>query len=162
MTRSRWFGAFALLAVPLGVAAVGASGCAANDAGGAAPAAPATQDFEKSRTAGEPEPATIEDAQAQLERARAALAGWAPGAGPAGTATGTTQDLEQKKTEATAGGEPAGAREGDRCTTACSAMASMKRAVDAICRMAGDADARCTSARKTADESQAKVVGCGC
>jgi hypothetical protein len=146
------------VAVPFAVAA-GASGCAANEAGGAAPAAPATQDFEKSKNAKEAEPATIEEAQAQLERARAALAG-APAGGPAGAAT--TGDLEQKKAEAPAGGEPAETRGPDRCATACNAMASMKRAVDAICRMAGEADARCTTARKTADESQAKVVGCGC
>jgi hypothetical protein len=41
-------------------------------------------------------------------------------------------------------------------------MSSMRRAVEAICRMAGDADARCTDARKTLKDSEAKVAGCGC
>jgi hypothetical protein len=112
------------------------------------------------------EPATIEEAQAQLERARAQLPGWAPPTTPVTGASvetpgagGTTQSAES--------GPSTVPREVDtepqhRCGNACGAMTSMRHAVEAICRMAGEADARCTDARKTLRDSEVKVAGCGC
>jgi len=50
----------------------------------------------------------------------------------------------------------------DACATPCHAIASMRRAVDAICRMAGAQDARCVAARKTLSDDEARVAPCGC
>jgi hypothetical protein len=137
------------------VAAV-ASAC-----GGAAPEprAPAAQ---SEKAAAEPEPQTIEQAQAQIERARAQLEGpVATGVGGAAappappTAEGTASGAG-----ATARGESFAGESG--CATACRAIDSMRRAVDALCRMAGEQDARCTDARRTLAGSQARVSACGC
>jgi len=49
-----------------------------------------------------------------------------------------------------------------RCDTACKAFASLKRAADAVCRLAGDDDARCDHARKLVDENGRRVAQCGC
>jgi hypothetical protein len=38
----------------------------------------------------------------------------------------------------------------------------MRRAVDAICRMAGAQDARCLDARKILKDDEARVAPCGC
>jgi len=124
----------------LGMCIAGASGCAANGAAAPAAAEPAGMKLESH------EPATIEEAQAQLEQARAQL----PGASltPSTPATGASAE--------------SGPGELPRCGNACGAMVSMRHAVDAICRMAGDGDARCTDARRTLKDSETKVAGCGC
>ena len=136
--------------------AAGAWGCAASPAAAPSAAEPAmTRELR--------EPATIEEAQAQLERARAEL----PGAHSVGPPTPTTPTQSgagaaaESTTRADVSGSTQKAAE-SRCGNACGAMSSMRRAVDAICRMAGDADARCTDARKTLKDSEAKVAGCGC
>jgi len=49
-----------------------------------------------------------------------------------------------------------------RCDTACKAFASLKRAADAVCRLAGDDDARCDHAKKLVDENGRRVAQCGC
>jgi hypothetical protein len=102
------------------------------------------------------EPATIEEAQAAFERARAQLAGGAA-AGPGAAGKAVTTALE-------AGGTTSSTEPGPPppCGNACNAMGSMRRAVEAICRLAGESDARCTDARRTMKDSEAKVVGCGC
>jgi len=124
-------------------------GCAANEAAAPAPAAPAAK--EESR-----EPTSIEEAQAQLERARAQLRGQAPLA-PTTATTGAAAE------SAPAGGAtPTAESPPSRCGNACGAMSSMRRAVDAICRMAGETDARCADARRTLKDSETKVAGCGC
>lgn len=107
------------------------------------------------------EPSTIEEAQAQLDRAKAQLAAAGTPAGPAAaSATGTSTSAAP--TAAPQSGASAGGAPASPCVTACQAIASMHRAVDAICRMAGQDDARCTDAKKTLGDSQAKVVSCGC
>jgi hypothetical protein len=128
----------------LGVTLGGAWGCAANEAGAPAAAAPTAMKLESR------EPASIEEAQAQLERARAQLAGGGAGA--------TTESTAGPTAPSAAPGRDA---EG-RCGNACGAVTSMRHAVDAICRMAGDTDARCTDARRTLKDSETKVAGCGC
>ncbi len=135
---------------------------AASACGGAAPEprAPAAQ----SEKAAEPEPQTIEQAQAQIERARAQLEG--PAAVGAGGEAGSAAAPTVESTAPT-GGASAPAREesfaGESgCATACRAIDSMRRAVDALCRLAGEQDARCTDARRTLAGSQAKVSACGC
>jgi hypothetical protein len=134
-----------------------AFGCAANKAG--APAAPDT--VTRAVTA---EPATIEEAQAQLDTAHAQLGGAAsdrlqaaPSGGP-GSGGGAPEPTTQSSTSEHA--EPDARK--NPCAVACSAIASMKRAVDAICRMAGDGDARCAEARKTLAADGAKVARCQC
>jgi hypothetical protein len=49
-----------------------------------------------------------------------------------------------------------------RCDEACLAFASLKRAADAICRLAGDSDARCTRAKRIVDSSESKLKACSC
>jgi hypothetical protein len=49
-----------------------------------------------------------------------------------------------------------------RCPHACKAFESLRRAGDAICRLAGAADARCTRAKGVVKQSQARIVACGC
>jgi hypothetical protein len=113
-----------------------------------------------------PQPATIEEAQAQLDRARAELEGARRGEGPAvhgstGTGAVTTPPVAPEPTTTTASPDAA-EREPAACTTPCRAIASMRRAVEAICRMAGEQDARCSGARKTLGESEVRVAGCRC
>jgi hypothetical protein len=38
----------------------------------------------------------------------------------------------------------------------------MRRAVTAICRIAGDTDARCEGAKQTLVDSESRVKTCGC
>ncbi|HVJ91158.1 MAG TPA: hypothetical protein VM580_15250, partial [Labilithrix sp.] len=48
------------------------------------------------------------------------------------------------------------------CEHSCRALSSMKRAVEALCRMAGDADDRCLAARRTLTSSTTRVLPCRC
>lgn len=50
------------------------------------------------------------------------------------------------------------------CVVACRAFASMKRAADGICEIAGESDARCTQARKRVGDAAEllKKAGCAC
>jgi hypothetical protein len=152
-------------------------GCAAE----IAPATPA-KSVESTPAREEAEPATLEEAQAQLGRALAQLRGVAPGTPPVagqppivggagGTATGgttttTTTGPAPTATAATeaskAGPTTADQAADSRCVTGCRAIASMRRAVAAICRLAGTEDTRCTDARRTLGDSETKVAGCGC
>jgi hypothetical protein len=127
-----------------------ATGCAAENAAAPAPVVTAA-----------PEPSTVEEAQAQLARAHAQVGG-APSdalhADSSGGAGGAADEATTKSSE-----QPV---EGDTrkspCAVACNAIASMKRAVDAICRMTGEADPRCLEARKTLADDDAKVARCSC
>ncbi|HEY8087975.1 MAG TPA: hypothetical protein VIF09_09020 [Polyangiaceae bacterium] len=153
MRTRRWLGAFTLP----GLVSVCVAGCAASATGGASPttAEPAAESAR--------EPASIEEAQAQLARARADLGGWVAPDGKSRLDSTSKEPAEERKLE-----QPTSPATGDfrdaagGCATACRAMGSMKRAVDAICRMAGEADPRCTEARKTLTDSAGRVVGCGC
>jgi len=49
-----------------------------------------------------------------------------------------------------------------RCETSCKAFLSLERAAAAICRLAGDADARCTLARKTLEKNRQRISECAC
>jgi hypothetical protein len=169
------FGSAVLLA-SVGIVVAGASGCAAKGAAGAA------------RFPEEPEPTTVEEAQAQVDRARAridasglppvatgtvtpAAPATAAPAGPAGGATAPTSPTplsQAAPTQAEAAAEASKSAEeqesnvGSVCDTACHAIASMRRAVGAICRLAGPQDEKCTQAKKTLSDEEARVAGCGC
>lgn len=49
-----------------------------------------------------------------------------------------------------------------RCADGCKAFASLRRAADAICRLAGDADSRCSRARKVVSDNDARLKACAC
>ena len=117
------------------------------------------------------EPSTVEEAQAQIARARSELGGdpsprvsadaapaTPPPPPPAPAPQASRQTEDQKKTMESA---PSGAAEG-QCSSPCRALASMRRAVTALCRMTGDEDARCRDARKTLQSSEARVTPCAC
>lgn len=49
-----------------------------------------------------------------------------------------------------------------RCATACKAFASLQRAASAVCRLAGEDDARCDHAKKVVSDNSRRVAQCGC
>ena len=119
------------------------------------------------------EPTSIEEAQQQIERARADLSGAAdkkleydkdsmappptsPGAG-AGSSSTTTAKPTTAPREETGRAAPA-----DSCSQSCRALSSMRRAVSALCRMTGDEDARCSEAKRTLEQSESRVAACHC
>jgi hypothetical protein len=147
--------------VAVGVA-VASSGCAAEGGAGA-------------KAAAAPEPTTVEEAQAQLDDARQQIEGTVapapPAAGAGGSVTGAPAGpvapadmpaAPQASVQSTAPLESEQDARKDSCATPCRAIASMRRAVDAICRMAGAQDARCVRARKTLSDDEARVAACGC
>jgi len=80
----------------------------------------------------------------------------APAASPAApTSAGTAPSPEPAE-------ESSASSRTDACALPCHAITSMRRAVDAICRMAGEKDARCVAARKTLSDDEARVAPCGC
>jgi hypothetical protein len=80
----------------------------------------------------------------------------------------SNQELEKligplKGDKATGGAAPAPLANGDaRCPRACKAFDSLKRAGDAICRLAGDTNARCTRAKGVVKQNATRVAVCGC
>lgn len=135
---------------------MGLAGCGGG--GGAASVASPPQAAPKAE---ESSPTTIEEAEAQIARAKDDLATSAkkardfdvtPPPPPAPPA-------DEPRSPSSARSEPVHA---PQCVSPCRALASMRRAVDALCRLAGDADARCTDARKTLQDSAARVATCRC
>ena len=139
----------------LGVAMVGVglslfSACAARP--GALPASSVRAPAEG------PEPTTVEEAQADIDRSRQVLGG-----GQAPVATQSAQPGAERR-ETTSETSTSGASGGPTspCVTPCRAIASMRRSVAALCRLSGEEDLRCVDARKTLTESEQRVVPCGC
>jgi hypothetical protein len=164
-----------LLISGMSVALVALPGC-----GGAAPeaAAPGAKSPESARSAS-PEPGSIEEAQAQIASARAQLGGDtgpsrfapAPGAAPSPMSPVSPSLTPPRSTSpaappaadsSTASGTSGAGGGDDRCASPCRALASMRRAVDALCRMAGNDDARCTDAKRTLIDSEGRVAPCSC
>jgi hypothetical protein len=48
------------------------------------------------------------------------------------------------------------------CDTSCKAFLSLERAAAAICRLAGEADARCMQARKSVERNRQRIAECAC
>jgi hypothetical protein len=136
----------------------------------------------ESRPVVEPEPTSIEEAQDQISRARDRLAGAAGGAQPdrpGGAPAAPSADAApaepsplspapgaQTTTPESSGKAPSmktgrGVVEESRCASPCRALASMRRAVTALCRMTGDTDNRCLDAKRTLAESEGRV-SCSC
>lgn len=132
-------------------------------AGQTAPSS-ANQQVPTSLTTGEkkakkPEFNNVADAEAALARAnRQLVAMYAP------TAGGATRRGAAAKAPPAAGRASAESTtsQQSRCATACKAFASLRRAADAVCRLAGKDDARCHHARDLVDENSRRVAQCGC
>jgi hypothetical protein len=135
-------------AVVSGVVALTACGGAPE---AASPSSPAAKIPDESRSTAA-EPGSIEEAQSQIATARAQLGGdGAPGRlAPQAAAPPTADSATRPSTQQ------------DRCGSPCRALASMRRAVTALCRMTGNEDARCTDAKRTLVESEGRVAPCSC
>lgn len=136
---------------------------------GTAPPAPTTaapssaavpaEDENGARTEGDF--ASVAEAEAALEKARAELNPAPPPARPADTEAPAKAEAKKAPapSAAPAGGLAAGA---DRCGNACKAFASLKRAAGAVCRLAGESNARCKRAQGIVQENQVRIAVCKC
>lgn len=104
---------------------------------------------------------TLPEAQAALDRASQVLDRMyvasneqAPSAPGGGAAAGAAAPAPAARKTARA--------EGASCDTACKAFDSLRRAADAICRLAGDDDARCARGKKVVGDNEKRVSSCGC
>ena len=131
------------------------------------------------------EPTSIEEAQQRIAAAKAELAG-GPGTGagssfappppaadaarPAEPASPSTSPVMPQATsprkapsaEKPSVLESSPTRTEDRCGGPCRALASMRRAVTALCRMTGNDDARCVEAKHTLADSEGRISPCSC
>lgn len=150
--------------------------------GGAAPgaAAPASTAQEaKAPDAFSDEPSTVEQAQDRISAAKAQIASAGESANTADkssryapeppSATGTSSpsaagaarpSATPKKSSVPAPAEAPTAT--TSCGSPCRAIASMRRAVTALCRMTGADDARCVDAKRTLTDSQTRIAPCSC
>lgn len=127
----------------------------------------------------EREPTSIEEAEKDIARAKAQLAALGgpasgPGVSPGSvtadaarpapppepapsprTESAPTHPMQPEAPKASLGFE-------DRCASPCRAIASMRRAVTALCRMTGDEDTRCTDAKRTLTDSEKRLSACTC
>jgi hypothetical protein len=129
-----------------------------------------------------PEPTSVDEAQADIDRWSAQLgiasAQPSPTTSPAGTGAGPVPppaapprpaQMEPQSTAAptsvsseSGGGDTRAADSSSQCVSPCRAIASMRRSVAALCRLAGEDDPKCVAARKTLDEGERRVARCGC
>jgi hypothetical protein len=103
------------------------------------------------------EPKTVEEAQRQIAQAvdelngryelKASESKTAPAAEPS-----PTDRPSQYNSDAMT----------NQCASPCRALASMKRAVEALCRMTGESDTKCVDARKTLADNVGKTASCKC
>ncbi len=113
----------------------------------------------------EADPATVEEAQARIDRDLQALGG---GGGGSMGLTAPAEPAPQKHTDAPPAAPPPEPSSTDAdgatdvCASSCRALASMRRSVEVLCRLAGDGDERCTKARSTLSESEARVSSRAC
>jgi hypothetical protein len=134
----------------------------------------------------EDEPTTVEEAQARITRARDVLASSSASREARATEAAKPGNLGHADSDATRPsaappGSPSKAPSADasepstssqkagrsladdgRCASPCRALASMRRAVTALCRMTGDGDARCLDAKRTLLDSEGRVSPCSC
>ena len=100
------------------------------------------------------EPRTIEEAEQRIAEARATL--------DSRNAVKATEASPRAQADRSQGGASAREEHEDVCRSPCRALASLRRAVEALCRMTGDTDHRCVDARRTLDESTSRVAACTC
>jgi hypothetical protein len=151
-----------------GLVAMLALGIAA--CGGGADAAPAKAPGSTERSKEDSdklvEPKTVEEAQDQIARARAELevASRTPtgDASSSSTPPKATEPKAESRPSPQGGASPHEERYADTCGSPCRALASMRRAVEALCRLTGDGDNRCADARRTLTESTTRISSCKC
>lgn len=111
-------------------------------------------------------PQTIEEAQDQIAEAQARLGGGAIEEKPTDTPAPTPAPAEgsdgKKKDAQSPPRGGATATPTNRCESSCRAYASMRRAVESLCRMTGETDERCIRARRTLETSTSRVATCMC
>jgi hypothetical protein len=121
--------------------------------------------------ASEPEPQSLAEAEALLERAQAELervasnetatresaAEAAPSPAPRAAAPPTDD-----KSAADADGAGPSAKAENSCQSACRAYASLTRASEAVCRLDAPDGKRCERARRIVDDASRRVATCGC
>lgn len=149
----------------------------------AAPQAPAAEAAPSSLagSAAEPEPQTLAEAEALLDRARADLdrlalnepgapaeasgaAAPAPAAAPPAPTRAESRSEEKNADKAAADQAPAPAKkEANACDTACKAFSSLERASDAVCRLDTDGGGkRCERAKQIREDAARRVSSCSC
>lgn len=101
---------------------------------------------------------SLAEAEAALEKARAELGAPRAEARPAES----QPEKAKRPSTAPAGGAAPLAEGAERCVNACKAFASLKRAASAVCRLAGDTNARCKRAQTIVQDSEARVAVCKC
>jgi hypothetical protein len=126
------------------------------------PAAEAPAEAEAPSSASEKQGAdfeSLDQAESALQQAQAELDAFsAPAA-----ATPSSGEAEADEARASrAAPAAAGGAGPSRCTTACQAFASLERAARAVCRIAGDSDARCARGKSAVDSYRSRVAACGC
>lgn len=118
-----------------------------------------------------PEPTTVEGAQEEIARLHEQLRGGPAPSGdarrvvPAQPVVPATAPPDPPSTPSAAGkgaSQAAPSTEDSRCSNPCRALASMRRAVTALCRMTGDTDLRCVDAKRTLSDSERSVSRCSC
>ncbi|HET9959568.1 MAG TPA: hypothetical protein VFQ61_33985 [Polyangiaceae bacterium] len=85
-------------------------------------------------------------------------------ASPAPAPKAQAEEMKRAKPLEQPPGESGGAAaaEGDGCQFGCRALSSMRRASDAICRITGDADPRCHSARERVRAAEQHLLRSPC
>jgi hypothetical protein len=146
------------------------------ESGGPAPAQPSRAESARGRARANEPPAelyvSIADAEAALARAeselnQALVASTASADGapkrkaPSAPAAGAAPPSPAKP-GALADEEASGDSVANRCAVACRAFGSLRRAADAVCRLAGEADARCKRAQGVVNQSRSRVSACSC
>lgn len=134
----------------------------------AAPAAPEPEQERSAHEGGnfaEPPRDDLSTAQAELERAQAELdtaLGAKTRPARSRAATGAAASRGAAADEAAPAAKPSKKATESSCSTACRAFSSLERAADAVCRLAGDGDARCTRAHDMVTAAAKRVAVCGC
>ncbi len=145
MTSRRLSAGLLLLACPVWL---GACGGAAEKA----PASPSTGSPPPAEVTA-PEPRTVREAQDQIAHAAREIAD------PERLPSARSEEPRPTTAEPTREDE---ATKKAWCAMPCQAIRSMRRAVDALCRMTGHGDPACADAKKTLTENEARVAPCGC
>lgn len=154
-TRSPRLVRLALLALPLSAAACAAhpapAAPTATAAAEAPPAATAAPMLEREQGA----PDSVEGELAALAASERQLSLLLPGKDDRDR---SVRKEEGKDTKPKAAELPmSGADAANACSTACKALASMRRSADHLCVLAGDGDARCTDARSRVQSATDRV-----
>ena len=105
---------------------------------------------------------SVEDAERDLTSAEGSLTRALPPGQQSRPGTVSEAPKMAPSADEPAAPADAGAREPSPCEVACRALASMARAADAVCRLAGPDDPRCLSARKRVEDATTRAQACSC